>query len=165
MSALRRILPYPLLFVALLAMWMLLQQSLSPGQFILGTVVAFGGTWAMVALQPTPTRIRRTSAALRLAGRVFVDVFRSNLAVGTIIVGGPHRRTHSGFMTLRLDLSNRYGLAVLAIVMTCTPGTLWVHYDPVRRTLLLHVLDLVDEKQWARLIKLRYESLLLEIFE
>ncbi|QIB32720.1 Na+/H+ antiporter subunit E [Ancylobacter pratisalsi] len=165
MNALRRIIPYPLLFLALLAMWMLLQQSLSPGQFILGTIVALGGCWAMVAMRPEPTRIRRISAALRLAGRVFVDVFRSNRAVGTIILGASHRRTHAGFMTLRLDLTNRYGLAVLAIVMTCTPGTLWVHYDPVKRTLLLHVLDLVNESDWVRLIKLRYEILLLEIFE
>ncbi|MCS0501530.1 Na+/H+ antiporter subunit E [Ancylobacter mangrovi] len=165
MSALRRVVPYPLLFLALLAMWLLLQQSVAPGTLIFGALVALGGCWAMVALSPQPARIRRIGAAVRLAGRVFVDVFRSNLAVGTIVLGGQHRRTHSGFMTLRLELTNRYGLAVLAIVMTCTPGTLWVHYDPMRRTLLLHVLDLVDESEWVRLIKLRYETLLLEIFE
>ena len=34
-----------------------------------------------------------------------------------------------------------------------------------RGTLLLHVLDLVDEEQWSRLIKDRYERLLMEIFE
>lgn len=165
MSLLRKLLPHPLLFLALLAMWLLLMQSLSPGQLLLGSVVAFGGCWVMVALDPPPARLRRPRAIARLAGRVFVDVFRSNLAVGRIILGGAERRTHSGFMSLRLDLTNSYGLAVLAIVLTCTPGTQWVHYDPARRVLMLHVLDLVDEREWVRIIKQRYESLLMEIFQ
>jgi multicomponent K+:H+ antiporter subunit E len=31
--------------------------------------------------------------------------------------------------------------------------------------LIIHVLDLVDESDWIRTIKTRYEKLLLEIFE
>jgi len=165
MNLLRRVIPFPLLFLALLTMWLLLQQSLSPGQLILGSLAALGGSWAMVALAPTPSRVRWSSAIPKLAGRVFVDVFRSNLAVGTIILGGSERRTHAGFMTMQLDLRNEFGLAILAIVLTCTPGTQWVHYNPVTGTLLLHVLDLVDEAEWVRLIKTRYETLLMEIFE
>jgi len=161
----RRFLPHPKLFLALLVMWLLLNQSATPGQILLGAIVAFGGAWAMVALQPEPVRLRRPRVMLKLAGRVFVDVFRSNLAVGRIILGGDKHAGNAGFMTLRLDLTNNYGLAVLAIILTCTPGTLWVNYNPGRGTLLLHVLDLVDEEQWSRLIKDRYERLLMEIFE
>ena len=165
MSLVRRILPFPLLFLSLLAMWLLLQQSVSPGHIVLGSLVAFGATWAMVALEPEPARLRRPAAMARLAGRVAIDVFRSNLAVGTIILRGGRRSTHAGFMTVELDLRSHYGLAVLAIILTCTPGTLWVNHDPSRGTLLLHVLDLVDEQTWVDLIKRRYERLLMEIFE
>jgi multicomponent K+:H+ antiporter subunit E len=161
----RRVLPHPYLFLALIVMWLLLKQSVEPGTIVFGALVAFGASWAMVALAPPPVRIRSFSAAARLAGRVFLDVFRSNLAVGRIILGGAERRTHAGFMSLKLDLRDRYGLAVLAIILTCTPGTQWVHYDPARGVLLLHVLDLVDDNEWAKLIKLRYETLLREIFE
>lgn len=165
MTLLRRVLPHPFLFLALLGMWLLMTQSLSSGQILLGALVAFGGCWAMVALDPEPARIRRPLAIARLAGRVFVDVFRSNVAVGRIILGDEEKRAHAGFMSLKLDLTDRYGLAVLAIVLTCTPGTQWVHYDPTRGILTLHVLDLVDEKHWVRTIKQRYETLLMEIFE
>lgn len=164
-QGIRRFLPHPKLFVALLVMWLLLNQSVSPGQILLGTLVAFGGSWAMVALQPEPIRLRRPGVILQLAGRVIIDVFRSNLAVGRIILGGKERASHAGFMTLQLDLKNNYGLAVLAIILTCTPGTLWLNYNPGRGTLLLHVLDLVDEDYWSTLIKDRYERLLMEIFE
>ncbi|QJP17313.1 Na+/H+ antiporter subunit E [Starkeya sp. ORNL1] len=161
----KRVLPYPLLFLALWAMWLLLNQSVSPGQLIFGALIAFGACWAMAALGPEPARVRSPGAVIRLAGRVAVDVVRSNIAVGRIILGlaPPNRR--SGFMTVPLDLTNHYGLTVLSIVLTATPGTLWMNYDSARRELLLHVLDLVDEEEWVRLIKDRYERLLIEIFE
>ncbi|WP_428030686.1 Na+/H+ antiporter subunit E [Ancylobacter sp.] len=165
MNLVRRVLPYPLLFLALLGMWLLITQSLSAGQLLLGAVVAFGGCWVMVALAPPHTRPHRPLAVARLAGRVFVDVFRSNLAVGSIILGNEDRRTHAGFMSMRLELTDPYGLAILAIILTCTPGTQWVRFDPAQGILMLHVLDLVDDKEWVRTIKGRYESLLMEIFE
>ncbi len=56
-------------------------------------------------------------------------------------------------------------LAVLAVVVTSTPGTAWLEYNSLNRTVLIHVLDLVDEAEWQTLIKGRYEALLMEIFE
>jgi multicomponent K+:H+ antiporter subunit E len=58
-----------------------------------------------------------------------------------------------------------YGLAALACIITATPGTVWVEYDSAQGTMLLHVLDLVDEEEWVRIIKDRYERRLMEIFE
>jgi multicomponent K+:H+ antiporter subunit E len=68
-------------------------------------------------------------------------------------------------MNIPLDLRDQYGLAVLACIITSTPGTLWVRFDPVHGTLMIHVLDLIDESAWIATIKGRYERLLLEIFE
>ena len=56
-------------------------------------------------------------------------------------------------------------LAALACIVTATPGTVWVEYDSMRGTMLLHVLDLVDEKAWVRTIKNKWERRLMEIFE
>ena len=58
-----------------------------------------------------------------------------------------------------------YGLAALACIITATPGTLWVKYNSADNTMLLHVLDLIDEEEWVRIIKGRYEKRLMEIFE
>ena len=67
-------------------------------------------------------------------------------------------------MDIPLDLRDPYGLAALACIITSTPGTLWVDFDAASGTLTIHVLDLVDESEWIRTIKGRYERLLLEIF-
>jgi multicomponent K+:H+ antiporter subunit E len=159
------LLPYPLLSAALLALWLLLNQSVSPGHLVLGSVLAILASWAMAALRPEKPRIRRPGVALRLAGTVLIDILRSNLAVGRIIVRSREPGVNAGFVTIPLELRDRHGLAVLSIIITSTPGTIWVNYDAAKGTLLLHVLDLVDEAVWVRTIKDRYERRLMEIFE
>jgi multicomponent K+:H+ antiporter subunit E len=161
----RRLVPHPLLLVSLIALWLLLQQSLSLGHILLGTIIALLASQGMAALRPEKVRIRFTSAIPRLAMTVVSDIIRSNIAVARIILTreNPHRT--SGFIRLPLDMRNRHGLAVLGIIITATPGTLWMQYDSARSVLLIHVLDLVDEDAWIQLIKTRYERLLMEIFE
>jgi multicomponent K+:H+ antiporter subunit E len=159
-----RLLPYPLLAASLLAMWVLLNGA-TPGHLILGAVVALGAAWTMSALQPAKPRIRRWNRIPLLFWVVFVDIVRSNLAVSRIILGLNGRRVTSGFVAIPLDLRDRTGLAVLACIITSTPGTAWVEYRSRRHTLLIHVLDMVDEQEWIDLIKGRYEPLLKEIFE
>ncbi|MBM6582252.1 Na+/H+ antiporter subunit E [Microvirga sp. BT689] len=159
------LLPYPLLSAALVALWLLLNQSVSAGHVILGSVIAILASWMMAALRPEKPRIRRPGTILRLAGLVLLDILRSNVAVGRIIVRSREPGVNAGFMTIPLDLRSRNGLAVLSIIITSTPGTTWVSYDAAKGTLLLHVLDLVDETVWIRTIKGRYERMLMEIFE
>ena len=62
-------------------------------------------------------------------------------------------------------MRNPYGLAALACIITATPGTIWVEYESAHNSLLIHVLDLIDEEEWIRIIKQRYESHLMEILE
>ena len=74
-------------------------------------------------------------------------------------------RLRSGFVPVRLELRDRNALAVLAIIITATPGTCWLEYDPETGLLLLHVLELDPDEDWQARIRGRYESLLMEIFE
>jgi multicomponent K+:H+ antiporter subunit E len=159
-----RWLPYPGLAVSLLAMWLMLNKF-TPGHLVLGTAVALLASWSVASLDPPRARIRNWRAIPRFAAIVFLDIARSNIAVAGLILGPGSDRRVSGFVTIRLVLRNRLALAILACIVTSTPGTAWVEYDRRRNTLLLHVFDLVDESDWIDLIKNRYEQQLLEIFE
>jgi multicomponent K+:H+ antiporter subunit E len=161
----RRLLPFPLAAAGLLAWWLMLNQALSWGHVFLGGVVALAGGWALTVLEPPKARDRRLGAILRLSSLVLADIVRSNIAVGSIVLGLAGRERRSGFVNIPLDLRDPYGLAALACIITSTPGTLWVDFDAARGTLLIHVLDLIDENEWVQTIKGRYERLLLEIFE
>lgn len=159
----RRLVPYPLMTIALLLMWLLLNQSMAPAHVMVGTSVALMATWIMAALDVVAPRVRLTMAIPRLAATVLWDIVRSNVAVAKIILFRRAQPT-SGFVRIPLDTRNRYCLALLACIITATPGTLWMEHDSRNNVLLLHVLDLVDESHWIGLIKQRYERLLMEIF-
>jgi multicomponent K+:H+ antiporter subunit E len=159
-----RVLPYPFLSLFLLAMWLLLNQSVSPGHIVLGSLIGVVGSLAISTLQVPTARVRRPLALFRLAVIVLTDIIRSNIAVAKIVLT-PGRKANSGFLTVQLDLRNEYALAILSCMLTSTPGTVWVNFDSAKGELLLHVLDLVDEQVWVDLIKNRYERLLMEIFE
>lgn len=161
----RALFPHPVLALGLFVSSLLLSGSFDAPSLALAAVLALAAPQVMRALDPQPIRLRSPKAMLVLAGLVAVDVVRSNWAVATIILGGAKRERRSGFIHVPLDLKDRYALAVLAVILTATPGTLWVEYDGASGRLLLHVLDLVDESDWIHLIKNRYERRLKEIFE
>lgn len=160
-----RWLPFPVLAAGLLAMWLLLNQTVSAGQVLLGSILALIGSWGLMALQPARARIGRLGAIIALSLRVLADIVRSNIAVARIILTPGELRHVSGFVSIPLELRDPYGLAALACIITATPGTLWVSFDSVKGIVVIHVLDLIDENAWIATIKGRYESLLLEIFE
>src|SRR3546814_2147105 len=99
-----RWLPYPLLSLALLVLWLLLNQSLTPGQIILGVVLGIGGAVALTALEPPKLRLRRPGAILELSFLVLVDIVRSNIAVAQIILGPRRKDVTSGFTRIPLDM-------------------------------------------------------------
>lgn len=160
----RALLPYPLLTASLLVMWILL-NGLSVGQVVLGGLIAFAASLAMAALQPAKPKIRRWSMIPRLVLVVMADILRSNIAVAGIILQGRRRTRASGFVIIPLELRDRTALAILACIITSTPGTAWVEYLAGTGRLRIHVLDLIDEQIWIEIIKQRYERPLMEIFE
>lgn len=157
-------LQFPAAGVGLLLFWLLLNQSLSLGQIVIGSFAAIVGGWVLTTLGSPEGRMRRPSAMLRLLGLVLADIIRSNIAVARIVLGFGRRERRSGFVDIPIDLRNPYGLAMLACIITSTPGTLWVNFDERSGKLTIHVLDLLDESDWSGTIKNRYERLLLAIF-
>lgn len=160
-----RWLPYPLVFLALLAMWLLLNRTFSPLHVLFGAALALGLTHALALLQRPQGRVRRPTALVELAWLVVVDVVRSNLAVARLVVYRRSIRRVSGFVEMPLAVRHPGALAILACIITATPGTSWARFDRYRYVLTIHVFDLIDEQQWMERFKARYERRLMEIFE
>lgn len=156
-------LPFPLMTICLTFMWMLL-NSFTLGHFILGTIVAVVSGWALASLRPEKPRFKKWYLLPKLISIVLVDIIRSNFAVARLIVMGKRQQTTSGFLLLPLEIQSPFALAILAVILTSTPGSAWLEYDSRARTVLIHVLDLIDQEEWIAMIKHRYESLLMEIF-
>ncbi|HUF80591.1 MAG TPA: Na+/H+ antiporter subunit E [Burkholderiales bacterium] len=162
----KRWLPFPLLWALLIAMWLLLNETLAAGQVMLGALLAFGAVHALAALQAPEGAVRRRPVVIaQLAWLMLVDIVRSNLAMAQLVLHRGTRRQTSAFVTIDLELRHPGGLAVFACIFTATPGTAWVRYDGARNQITIHVLDLIDQDAWIEMVKQRYERRLLEIFE
>ncbi len=153
----------PWLPLGLWALWLLLNDSISVGQVILGGIFAFLVSAITGGMRPLRAQPRRIMPAFKLIAHVAIDVLRSNLAVARIVLGRDREGVHSGFMRIPLEMTDPHGLAILSGILTATPGSVWTDFTD--GVLLLHVLDMQDEAAWHTLIKDRYEKPLMEIFE
>lgn len=158
----RALFPHPILSLSFWLMWLLL-AGFTPGQAIIGFFVATGAALAFTSLAPDPIRVRSPRAIIELFFRVFADIFRSNIAVMKIIIFNPKQR-QAGFVTIKLELRGRLPVGILACIVTSTPGTAWVNFDPVSGNLLIHILDKAGEEEFCKVIKDHYERLLMEIY-
>ena len=141
----------------LFALWLLLNQTFSIGHILLGGVIAVVGGWTH-----RPRTPENPSAAHWRDGAV--------AAVVLIDIVGPISRSRAlfwissaaratGFIK-SARITNPYGLATLACIITSTPGTIWVDFDEARGLLTIHVLDLTDRDDGER--HQGYERRLLE---
>ncbi|WP_113451662.1 Na+/H+ antiporter subunit E [Rhizobium sp. SYY.PMSO] len=156
-------LPYPLLALSLILMWLLL-NGFTLGQLVLGIIVAVFASWGMASLRPEKPRLRKWYLLPKLFFRVVFDILKSNVHVAWIILRGQSRTATPGFVVLELRVRDQISLALLAVILTSTPGSAWLEYDSNDNTVLLHVLDLENEAQWRDTVANRYENLLMEIF-
>lgn len=156
----------PSLVAGLAAVWLMLNQSLAFAQILLGLALAVVIARAAARLRPVRARLRRIDLAVALIGVVVVEIVKSNLAVGRIVLGlVRHREVRSGFVDIPLELRDPHGLAALATIITATPGTVWSGLSADGAILTLHVLDLDDGPRWIAYIKKTFEAPLRRIFE
>jgi multicomponent K+:H+ antiporter subunit E len=157
--------PAPWLSLSLWMLWLLLNLSLSLGNLLLGALLAFLAPLLMSPLRPSTVSIRSPGVALRLLLKVGLDVLASNLQILWAVWSMDRKPPRSAFVEIPLQLHNATGLAVLSMICTVIPGTVWSELALDRSVLLMHVFDLEDEARFIEHFKVTYEQPLREIFE
>jgi multicomponent K+:H+ antiporter subunit E len=158
-----RWLPFPLLSLSLLLLWLLLANQLSVGHLLLGALLGWGiallakGFW--VDAQP----IAKPLTLVRFLLLVLLDIVTANIEVARRILG-PQAQLRPGFVVVPLQLRDEVGLIMLTSIISLTPGTVSADISDDRRNLLLHCLDVSDPEALVTEIKSRYEAPLLEVF-
>jgi multicomponent K+:H+ antiporter subunit E len=160
----RRLLPHPLLSVAVILVWMLLVNSVSPGQVLLGLVLGLALPLVTNPFWPERTVIRRPLTLLRFLLVVAYDIVTANIAVARLILS-PRRPVRPAFVVLPLTLRTDLAISLLANTICLTPGTVSARLSPDQRELLIHALDLDDPRALVETIRRRYETPLREVFE
>ena len=159
-----RWLPQPLLSLSLLVVWLLLGNTLAPGQILLGLFIALALPLFTVRFWPDRPRLRRPLKILIYILILLWDITLANLTVARLILG-PTTRLRPAFIRMPLDLCNDFAIVVLTNTISLTPGTVSADISLDRRSLLIHALDVDDAEQMVAHLKHRYEQPLQEIFE
>lgn len=164
MRPIRRLLPHPWLTMVLTLVWLLLNNTLSPGHFLLGLVLGWLIPRLTLRFWPDTVHFHHPLTLWRFVGRVLWDILVANLNVAQLILGKPER-LRPDFFAIPLDLETELAISLLANTVSLTPGTLSVELSPDRRTLFVHGMDVPDPAAMCAEIKLRYEAPLKEVFE
>lgn len=158
-----RLLPCPLLSVALALCWLALAGA-SPAHLVLALVLALVIPRITAPVLGVLPGIRSAGAAVRLAGMVAWDIVLANIAVARLVLG-PAARLRPAFVRVPLAVTHPQAIALFSSIVSIVPGSVSMALTPDARTLLVHVLDLDDEERFVAMLKERYERPLLEILE
>jgi multicomponent K+:H+ antiporter subunit E len=154
------------LMVALVGIWLLLNGELSLSSLAFGALLAVMLVLAIARLRPVRPRVRHVHVVIPLIATLLVDIVLSNFGVARVVLGLVRsRQVRSGFIDIPLQLRDPHALAILAVIVTSTPGTSWAGLAPDGSVLRLHMLDIRDEDEWIHSFKQRYERRLMRIFE
>ena len=159
-----RMFPHPVVSVSMIVLWLMLTRF-SLGYLILGTALSLVAGWAYSALHPAKPRVRRWRVIPRLVATLFLDIVRSNIDVARLLLTEGRGRRRSAFVRIPLKITDENALAVLAIILTATPGTAWLEYVVETGILTLHIFDAAQADHYRDVIGRIYEPMLMEIFE
>jgi multicomponent K+:H+ antiporter subunit E len=159
-----RLLPHPILSPTLTGLWLLLVNSITPGQIVLGLLLGWMIPLLTLRFWPEVVTIRKPSTLLWYVGLLLWDIIVANFTVARLILGDVDR-LKPVFIQLPLSLTSDLAISLLASSVTLTPGTVSAQLSEDRRYLLVHALNEVDPDTLIATIKQRYERPLQEIFE
>lgn len=159
-----RWLPHPILSALLVAVFLLLYQSIAPAQVLWALILGLVVPPLVRGFLGRPSRVHSWAAAGRLAGIVLWDIIVSNVAVARLVLN-PAARPNPAWVPVPLELRDELGVTLLASIITMTPGTVSCVVDDERGQILVHALDCDDVPALAEQIKSRYEAPLRRIFE
>lgn len=153
----------PGLTVLLALAWLALARSLEPVHLLSTVAIGLLVPRLVGAFLPPPGRVR-WGLALRLAGVVLWDIVVANWVVARLVLG-PLGHMHPVWLRVPLACDHPQVNALLATIITTTPGTVSCVVDEAAQCIWVHALNGRDEA--AALVadmKARYEAPLMAVF-
>lgn len=157
-----RWLSHPILSALLGATWLALSHSLEPVHLLSALLIALIVPRLLHPFLGDHTRLNWLTA-VRLAVVVLKDIVVANITVAKLVLG-PLPRMQPAWLAVPLACDHPRLNALLASIITTTPGTVSCVVDVQRREILVHALTCDNAQAMIGDIKTRYELPLLQIF-
>lgn len=143
--------------------WALVTGSFSAPNLLFGALIGAAAAVLMRDGRPfSPLPIRPLRLA-RLAGLFLVELIKSGLRVAALVLR-PQMKLAPGIVAVPLRLEHDFEIALLANLITLTPGTLSVDVSPDKRILYVHCVDMPDPDAVIADVRNGFEQRILEAF-
>ncbi|MGX5665564.1 Na+/H+ antiporter subunit E [Rhizobium daejeonense] len=155
---------YYALALPMAVIWLAVTGSATLHNLLLGLVVS-GLSLSLIREQTKTTGypVRPLRVSL-LIGLFFVELAKSAFKVAVLVVK-PKMEIKPGIFAYPLTVKGDFEIALLANLITLTPGTLSVDVSEDRKTLYVHALDCSDVEGARRDIAEGFERRIREAFE
>ena len=160
----RRWFPHSVLSFFMLGLWLLLANNISPGQILLGVLLAWMIPWLTQSFWPEILYLRKPITLMKFILVVLWDILIANLVLAVRILG-PTKKLQPAFIKVPLDIEHEFTITLFASAISLTPGTVSADLDMEGRYLLVHSLHVIDIDAAIAEMKQRYEAPLKEVFE
>lgn len=77
------------------------------------------------------------------------EIWLSAVTVAKLVFA-PVERLRSGFLAIRMDVRSDLAITTLANAITLTPGTITVHVEPPKHTIVIHAIDIGHDPEEVR---------------
>ena len=146
------------------AIWVAISGSLSFPNLLLGFAAGALSLWLIRReLQPVVYPVRPVKILLLTA--LFFKELAISAAKVAVLAVQPKMRLKPGIFSYPLTVKTDFEIALLANLITLTPGTLSVDVSDDRKTLFVHALDCADPGGLRRDIANGFERRIKEAFE
>jgi multicomponent K+:H+ antiporter subunit E len=161
-SGWRAVFPHPVLSMQLGISWLVLAHSLALVHWLSALLLAWGVPRLLHPFLGPAVRLHWPSL-LRLMAVVLWDIVVSNITVARITLGSM-KTPRPAWLRVPLATQDARLNAILASIVTTTPGTVSMVLDESRQELLVHALNCDDADAMIADIKARYETPLIQVF-
>ena len=158
----RAVFPHPVLSLQLGITWLVLSHSLELVHWLSALLLAWAVPKIIHPFLGEAARLHWPSL-VRLVGVVLWDIVMSNITVARITLGSMNT-PQPAWIPVPLATSDARINALLASIVTTTPGTVSMVLDEARGVLLVHALNCTDPEAMAADMKARYEAPLMQVF-
>lgn len=137
--------------------WLALSGSAAPENVVFALLLAFVALRLFGSREPPGAGVlARVPAAVSLLGFFLWELLLANLKVALCVLL-PGRYLRPGIVAVPLDLRSEAGIALLANLITLTPGTLSVEIAQDHSTLYVHALAVDEPAALVRELKQGFE--------
>lgn len=149
--------------VILAVAWGFITGSFNLPNLILGFLLGSFGLWLIREQVGTIGYLERARKVASLALLFFYELVKSAIRVAWIVVQ-PRMPLHPAIIAFPLTVDRDFEIALLANLITLTPGTLSVDVSADRKFLFVHAIDVLDPDALKRDIAEGFEKRILEAF-